>query len=361
MFNHKVISEVVFKVTTSQGSGTCFYLKNENVFVTNFHVVSGAHEVSIEDGDKNRYLAKVIMVHPQIDVAFLRTEQAFEHLPALSVELSEEAQSGQQIYVAGFPFGMPFTVTDGTVSAANQFMDGKYFLQTDAAVNPGNSGGPMLNAAGNVVAITTSKFTQADNMGFGIPAKQLAEELECLKDIHDRDYTLKCDSCTTLIHDQTDYCPNCGNSIDRKLFEKASLTDFAVFCEKALKDSNINPVLARAGYEFWEFYAGSSLIKMFIYNSSYLYLTSPINLLPKQNLEQVFRYLLSAPIEPFKLGIYNNEIYISYRTAVADVFSQDADSVNQYISQLTQKAYELDNYLLDTFGCPLSEYSRKGA
>ncbi len=362
MIDHNILSQVVFKVSTSQGSGTCFYLKNENIFVSNFHVVDGAHEVAIEDVNKNRFLAKVVMVNPQIDIAFLRTEESFENLPALSFDPEMVMNSGEQIYVAGFPFGMPFTVTDGTVSAVNQLMDGKYYLQTDAAVNPGNSGGPMFNSNGNVVAITTSKFTQADNMGFGIPVKQLAEELKSLQDMHGKDFTVKCNSCSTLIHEQTEYCPNCGNTIDSKLFDKAILTDLAVFCEKAINGIGINPVLARRGYEFWEFYKGSSFIRAFVYNYNYLYITSPINVLPKQNLEPLFRYLLSASaIEPLKLGVYNSEVYVSYRIAIADAFSQEADTVMQQISQLASKADELDNYLAETFDCPLSEYSKKSA
>ncbi len=361
MIDHKILSQVVFKVSTSQGSGTCFYLKNENIFVSNFHVVNGAHEVAIEDVNKNSFLAKVVMVNPQMDIAFLRAGETFENLPELSIDPTMQMNSGERIYVAGFPFGMPFTVTDGTVSAASQLMDGKYYLQTDAAVNPGNSGGPMFNAQGHVVAITTSKFTQADNMGFGIPVKQLAEELQSLKDIHNKDFTVKCSSCSTLIHEQTEYCSNCGNTIDSKLFDKAILTDLGVFCEKAIQDIGINPVLARAGYESWEFYKGSSLIRMFIYNHSYLYITSPINILPKQNLEPLFRYLLSAPVEPFKLGVYNSGIYVSYRIAIADVFSREADSFMQYIGQLAKKADDLDNYLTETFDCPMSEYAKKSA
>lgn len=362
MIDHNILSKVVFKVSTSQGSGSCFYLKDENIFVSNFHVVDGNHEVAIEDVDKNRFLAKVVMVNPEVDVAFLRTEQKFEALPSLSIQQNLEVNNGERIYVAGFPFGMPFTVTDGVVSAANQFMDGRYYLQTDAAVNPGNSGGPMFNAKGEVVAITTSKFTQADNMGFGIPVKQLLEELKSLKDIQNEDFTVKCNSCATLIHVQTEYCSNCGNTIDKKLFDKIELTDLADFCEKAIGDIGINPILARAGYEFWEFYKGSSLIRIFIYNHDYLYITSPINGLPKQNLEPLFRYLLSAPIEPFKLGIYNNTIFLSYRTAVADIFSEEgATHINQYINQVATKADELDHYLAEEFDCPLSEYAKKSA
>ncbi|MGB4773625.1 MAG: serine protease [Daejeonella sp.] len=361
MIDHSTLAQVVFKVSTSNGSGTCFYLKQENIFVSNFHVVDGSHEVAIEDVKKNRFLAKVVMVNPQMDVAFLRTEEFFENVPTLSLDQNTDMNSGEKIYVAGFPFGMPFTVTDGIVSAVNQLMDGKYYLQTDAAVNPGNSGGPMFNEAGEVVAITTSKFTEADNMGFGIPVKLLIEELKSLKEIDGKDFTVKCSSCSSLIYEQTEHCQNCGNAIDSKLFDKATLTELAVFCEKAISEIGINPVLARTGYEYWQFYKGSSLIRIFIYDNSYLYITSPINGLPKQNLEGLFRYLLSAPIEPFKLGIYNSDVFVSYRVAIVDIFSEEGENIAQYINQLAAKADELDHYLVENFDCPLSEYAKKSA
>ena len=92
----------------------------------------------------------------------------FSALPEILLA-EKEVTLGQKINVAGNPFGMPFTATEGTVSSPRQLMDDTYYIQTDAAVNPGNSGGPMFNLDGEVVAITTSKMSNEDNMGFGIP------------------------------------------------------------------------------------------------------------------------------------------------------------------------------------------------
>ena len=356
-----IFSKVVFKVNHAGGSGSCFYLKKHNLFITNFHVVKGFHEVSIEDTEKERFLAKVVLVNPVSDLAFLATEADFTHLPELELNEEREVAIGEQVNVVGYPFGMPYTITDGTISSPKQLMEGRTYIQTDAAVNPGNSGGPMFDQSNKVIAVTVSKFSDADNMGFGIPARVLGEMLSRAGSIDRSLFAVECNSCNALITSKTQYCSSCGNKIDDKLFTKYSLTDLAIFCEEAIANMGINPVLARVGSESWRFHRGSSEIRMFVYDRSYLFATSPINLLPKQNLEPLLRYLLSTDAKPFILGIYNNEIYVSYRVHLSDIFSDEGEKVKKYITDLAQKADDLDNYLNETFGCEFSQYAKTDA
>jgi len=354
-----IFSNVVFKVNHAGGSGSCFYLKKHNIFVTNFHVVDGFQEVSIEDTKKERFLAKVVLVNPVADLAFLTSDADFGYLPELELNLDNELKIGEKVCVAGYPFGMPYTITDGTVSSPKAVMDSRTYIQTDAAVNPGNSGGPMFDQHNKVIAVTVSKLVNADNMGFGIPAKILGEMLALTDSVDRTKFAVECNSCHALIFDKTQYCSSCGDKINDKLFNKSTLTDLAVFCEEAIQNMDINPILARVGYESWKFHRGSSEIRMFVYNRSYLFAASPINIVPTKNLEPLFRFLLSADIKPFILGIYNNEIYISYRVHLSDIFSDDKDRIRDNVSKLAEKADELDNYLNETFGCEFSEYAKK--
>ncbi len=160
--------KLVFKVTHAGGSGSCFYMKEYDLFVTNYHVVEGFHTVAIHDNDDNPYRAQVILANPEVDIALLAAEGDFSSLPALHLADDDSLQIGRRVRVAGYPYGMPFTVTEGAVSSPKQLMNGKYYIQTDAAVNPGNSGGPIFDERGDVVGVTVSKFTEADNMGFGV-------------------------------------------------------------------------------------------------------------------------------------------------------------------------------------------------
>ena len=152
------ISGSVFKINTSSGSGTGFYLKDKGIVVTNCHVILGYRDVALEDHNMNRYMGRVVFVNKDADVAFVKPEKPFE---APQVELADisNLKSRDIVYVLGFPFGMPYTETNGIVSAPRQLMEGSYYIQTDAAVNPGNSGGPVIDSNGKVVGITTCKFT----------------------------------------------------------------------------------------------------------------------------------------------------------------------------------------------------------
>ena len=355
------IFQTVYKVNHAGGSGSCFYLSKYNLFVTNYHVVEGFRQVALEDNNKNRYLAHVVLVNPALDIALLTADGDFSHLPEICLS-QEEVTLGQKINVAGYPFGMPFTATEGTVSSPHQLMDDSYYIQTDAAVNPGNSGGPMFNQKGEVVAITTSKLTNADNMGFGIPIASLQNLLGQIDGLDRSVFNIQCPSCEEFISDEDEYCSSCGEKLPENIFQQRGLTELADFCEKAIEEMGINPVLARVGYESWTFHKGSSEIRIFVYQRSYLFCTSPLNILPKKNLEPVLTYLLSAKdIKPYQLGLDGNQIYLSYRIHISDIFSDFAEEIRKNISNMAFKADDMDNFLADNFGCEFSEYAKKDA
>lgn len=350
--------KAVYKVNHSGGSGSCFYLKSLELFVTNHHVVEGFKTVAIQDNDKNAYIAKVVLVNSSLDIALLSADGDFSHIPEIHLPETTELEIGQKIYAAGYPFGLPFTVTEGTVSSPKQLLDNRYYIQTDAAVNPGNSGGPMFNDRNEVVAITVSKRTDADNMGFGIPINNLQILVNTINELNRDSYNVQCTSCEEIISDDEEYCPSCGKKLTDNIFKEHGLTDLAVFCEDAIKAMEINPILARVGYEAWKFHKGSSEIRIYMYEDAFLFCSSAMNILPKKNLEPLFTYLLSEDLTPYKLGVDENQVHIVYRVHVSDIFSEEAKTIQQNITKLAFKADELDDYLVNTFGCEFSEYSK---
>lgn len=356
--SHSELSQAVFKINTGSGSGSGFYLKDQNIVVTNHHVAQGYTKVSLENEKKDRFLARVIMLNPVTDIAFLQPDADFTGLPQLNTGDLTPPQSRDQVFVLGYPFGMPFTVTEGIVSNPQQLLEGRHYIQTDAAVNPGNSGGPVVAADGDVLGITTSKFTQADNVGFAIPVSVLREELKSLDQNPERVFSVKCSSCDTLQFQPVDYCSNCGNSIDKKLFNETPLSNFGQFIEQALGGLGIDPVLTRSGYEFWEFYHGTALIRVFVYNQNYLYATSPLNMLPKANLEKLYTYMLSNPVAPYTLGIYENQIFLSFRRYITDINSIHADEIKGHLVNLVKKADEMDDFFTNEFGAEKTNYAK---
>lgn len=355
------IYQLVFKVTHAGGSGSCFYLKSYNLFVTNYHVVEGFRTVAVHDNDRNPYLGRVVLVNPVLDIALLAVDGDFSTLPELHLAAGESLGIGGKVFVAGYPYGLPFTVTEGTVSSPKQLVGGKYYIQTDAAVNPGNSGGPMLNENNEVVGVTASKITNADNMGFGIRVETLSRLLDSAPDMDRSRYQVQCGSCEVLIVEEDEFCPACGDKLTEGVFEERSQSPLGEFVESAIERMGINPILARDGYDAWLFHKGSSEIRIFVYDGNYLFSTSPINLLAKKEVEPVLDYMLSEDFGPYKLGIEGRQIYIAYRIHLSDITDESKEEIRNNLVNLALRADELDNMLVERFGCEFSEYTRKDA
>jgi len=353
----KNIEKSIYRINTASGSGTGFYSTDHKIIITNYHVVAGTQNVSVEGQDKNRYLAKVVYVNPGKDIAFLQTADLPNPIETIVTTHSTKINARDKVLVLGYPYGMPFTITEGIVSNPKQLINGSNFIQTDAAINPGNSGGPVINEKGELLGIVTSKFSEADNMGFAIPIETLAEELQIVSDLNNV-FTVGCPSCNGLIEEKATYCPNCGADIDEQLFEESPLSDFSLKVEEAIIKLDLNPVLARSGRERWYFHQGSAEIRMFVYENNYLFATSPLNDLPRKNLGAVYEYILTTDLGHHRLSISDNQIFLSYRIHISDLYSDAKDDVLENITQLAIKADDLDDMFVNQFDAEMTHYSK---
>jgi serine protease Do len=342
----------IFKIRTAGGSGTGFYLSEINALVTNFHVVEGYKKVCVEAIDKNSYEGEVVMISQSEDIAIIKVDIDFSHLPTLTLADVSTLKSRDEVFALGYPYGLPYTETKGIVSAPDQLFQGKKYIQTDAPINPGNSGGPLVNAAGEIVGINTSKFTEADNIGFAVPSNRLTTFLTTYKKENPSTFSVICSSCQSAIVDQTEYCDNCGGSIDKNLFDEKDISELAQKVESGMLSKGINPVIARDGYEYWQFYKGSTLIRIYIYDGNFVCASSPINLLPIENLEPLMKYVLSSDNQPYNLGTWDKEIFITYRTHFTDLFNDKygQQELDRLIG-LAEKADSMDNFLHEKYGC----------
>lgn len=352
----KNIKNSVFKIITAGGSGSGFKIVGHDFIITNYHVIQGNKLVAVENHKKDRFLAQVAMVNTELDLAFLIVEK-LDASGEIILDENLTATNTQKVYINGFPFGMPFTITEGIISSPNQPMRGRNYIQTDAAVNPGNSGGPMTTEDGRLIGVTTSKFTEADNVGFGIKHQDIIKQIEDYN-FSDTKYRVKCNSCDDFIEEEVEFCSNCGNNIDISVFEEFEMSNFSIFVEEALTNLGVNPILCRAGNDFWEFHQGSALIRIFIVNNNYLYATSPLNKLPKQNLDKLLEYVTGDSQDPYILGVYKNKIFLSFRTHLSDIYSEKKTDIKDIITKLAKKADDLDDFFKDNFACEMSMESK---
>ena len=164
------------------GQGSGFITSQDGYVLTNHHVINGASSITVALSDNREFKAQVIGSDARTDVALLKIDAT--NLPFLRMADSNKLKVGEWVVAAGSPFGLKNTITAGVVSAINRDT-GDYlsFIQTDAAVNPGNSGGPLVNMSGEVVGINSQILTPSgafSGIALAIPindALQVAEQL----------------------------------------------------------------------------------------------------------------------------------------------------------------------------------------
>ena len=183
----KQIGEAVVQVKTAGGLGSGFFLNEDGYLITNFHVIEGETEISIEVyHQKNGQLSretykqvKIIAINKFHDLALLHIEDknAPKFMP-ITLGSADALNVGEGVFAIGSPLGLERTVTQGIVSTKNRQMEGNLFLQTSTQINPGNSGGPLFNLAGEVVGVTNMKITFGEGLGFAIPVELVKSFLD---------------------------------------------------------------------------------------------------------------------------------------------------------------------------------------
>jgi serine protease Do len=163
-----------FEIPQRQGEGSGFIVSDDGYILTNAHVVADADEVTVRMTDRREYPAKVIGVDKRTDVAVIKIEG--KNLPVVRIGDPSKLRPGEWVLAIGSPFTFENSVTAGIVSATGRSMPGEDglvpFIQTDVAVNPGNSGGPLFNLNGEVVGINSQIYSRSGGymgISFAIP------------------------------------------------------------------------------------------------------------------------------------------------------------------------------------------------
>ena len=183
----KQLGQAVVQVRTPEGLGSGFFVNPDGYLITNFHVIEGETEISVEvysmaNGQLDRETYKqvrIIAINKFHDLALLHIED--KNAPKfkyVTLGSSDELNVGDSVFAIGSPLGLERTVTEGILSTKTRELEGELYLQTTAQINPGNSGGPLFNLAGEVVGVTNMKILFGEGLGFAIPVELVKNFLD---------------------------------------------------------------------------------------------------------------------------------------------------------------------------------------
>ncbi|MGE3609078.1 MAG: S1C family serine protease [Bacteriovoracaceae bacterium] len=168
------------EVEIPQGAGSGFVWDDQGHIVTNYHVVEGGHSFVITFyNNSKQYHAKIVGVAPEKDIAVLKLQEKPDKLSPIEIGASKDLLVGQYSFAIGSPFGLDYTLTTGVISALGRKIDGiggvkiNDMIQTDAAINMGNSGGPLLDSSAKLIGMNTVIFSTSGSsagLGFAVPA-----------------------------------------------------------------------------------------------------------------------------------------------------------------------------------------------
>lgn len=174
-FDTEKVYNSVFVVYSGSSMGSGFAI-GENCIITNAHVINNQYDVRIETYSGEIKRAFIVSMDERIDIAVIGVPDG-SFTPLHVADLSA-VNVGDDVYAIGAPNSLAFTLTKGVVSSKERFVSRQKYIQTDAAINTGNSGGPLLNDAGEVIGVNSYKMSDSEGIGLAIPIDVVVSFLE---------------------------------------------------------------------------------------------------------------------------------------------------------------------------------------
>jgi serine protease Do len=333
--------------------GTGFFLQSLQLIVTNEHLVRDNREVIVEAETIPRQMARIVYWDAYFDIALLQLETAYD-LPVREFRTADEPQAGDQILAMGHPFGLRFSSTIGNLSNTRRTQDDFYYYQHDAALNPGNSGGPLVDDQGLIIGVNLFDIEEGHSLGFSLPAVFALETIQAYLDTQNKAVAARCISCRKVIFaaaKKTHYCPNCGAYLllptETEAFEPIG-TPYTI--EQLLTELNHDVRLARRGLNTWEINEGSARIMISYHEDSGL-ITGDAHLcrLPADNLGELYAFLLRENYqdEGLTFSVKGRDIILSI--LIYDRYLE-VESSKKRFQHLFERADHYDNLLVEVYG-----------
>lgn len=343
---------VIIQIATPYSTGTGFYLRDADLIVTNDHVVQDNRKVVIDGHLIKKQLVRVIFSDPKHDLAFLEAPKQVD-LPEVTLGMDKQLSEGDQVIAIGHPFGFKYTSTQGIISnASHEINDINYYL-IDAALNPGNSGGPLLDRSGDVIGINTFIVKDGNNIGFSLPISYLVEAIEEFNK-SDRKIGARCSSCQNIVNESNidgQYCPFCGSKVKLpSQIEDYEPIGVAQTVESMLEKTGHDVQLSRRGPNNWDIRQGSARISIAYYEKNGL-ITGDAYLctLPKKEIGPLYEYLLrqNYEVESLTFSVKDQDVILSL--LIYDRYL-NVETGLKLFTHLFERADYYDNILVEEYG-----------
>ena len=345
--------DIVIQIATPYSTGTGFLLKEHNLIITNEHVIRGNREVVIDGKEFEKQIVKVLYTDQRFDLAFLSPPTGEVSLPNVTLYEKESMNEGEKVIAIGHPFGLKYTATSGIISNMNHSQNELNYIQHDAALNPGNSGGPLINEAGDVVGVNTFIIRDGNNIGFSLPVHYLKNTIEEFQK-GNGEIGVKCFSCSNLVFESTldnSYCPHCGTKLELpSQAEEYEPTGVKKTIENLLVELGYDVDLSRRGPNNWEVKQGSATVSISYHEKTGMIIGDAfLCLLPKQNIKAIYTYLLKENynIEGLNFSVRGQDIILSL--LIYDRYFNESTGRTLF-KHLFQKSDYYDNALVEKYG-----------
>ena len=345
-------TEVVIQIATPHSKGTGFYLKSHNLIVTNEHVVRENRNVIIVGKNIPRQVLPVVFLDPKFDIAFIKPYEMLD-IPEVSLAKKHNLKVGQRILALGHPFGFVYSATSGIISSLTFLRGDIQFTQHDAALNPGNSGGPLVNIEGVIVGINTFIYRSGENIGFALPINYLEKSLEEYKAGNKR-FATRCENCLhiTFKEEKGDkYCFHCGSEIQLPhLIEPYSPSGVGKTIEELIQFLGFEVAISRVGQDNWEVIRGSAKINISYHERTGLITADAyLALLPENEIDVLYTFLLE---ENYKLN--GLTFSVQGQDIILSLLLYDRYLNRETLAEIFENLFEMadyyDNILVEEYG-----------
>ncbi len=289
--------DFVVQISTPFGTGSGFLLSEPLCIITNYHIVKGHGEVVVQGNPFPKKVVSVVYTDVLLDLALLEVPQGYQPGSEQPVLFEGTVPEGQMVVAIGHPFGLNYSLTKGVISKNNREYNGVQYLQTDAAIHPGNSGGPLVNENGVIVGLNTMAFSGSTRIGFSLPSKYIIDSLRLYKGFYPQ-RVLRCSSCRSpQLFEQAKggYCENCGKAFPKEEIHPREFepSGMVAVVEKMIERLGYDVRLARNGPFLWELSKGESRLQiLYAQNTGFLVMDTVVCVLPPKDISRFYEFLL---------------------------------------------------------------------